>query len=188
MLTADAFGVLPPIARLTPAQAMYYFLSGYTAKVAGTERGITEPQAAFSACFGEPFMIRPPTDYAEMLGEKLREHGSSCFLVNTGWTGGPYGTGKRIDLPHTRAMLRAALAGDLDDVETFTDPFFGLDVPKHIEDVPDEVLNPRDTWQDKDAYDEKARELTRMFAENFERYADSVSDEVVEAGPTVSEA
>lgn len=186
-LAADAFAVLPPISRLTPEQAMYYFLSGYTAKVAGTERGITEPQAAFSACFGEPFMIRHPFEYAKMLGDRLREHGSSCFLVNTGWTGGPYGTGKRIDLPHTRAMLRAALAGELDDVETFTDPFFGLHVPKHIDDVPDEILNPRDTWEDKDAYDKKARELTRMFADNFERYADEASREVIEAGPTLDE-
>jgi len=183
MLTADAFGVLPPIARLTPAQAMYYFLSGYTAKVAGTERGITEPQAAFSACFGEPFMVRPPGVYAEMLGDRLREHDARCFLVNTGWTGGPYGTGKRIDLPHTRAMLTAALAGELDDVETVTHEFFGLEVPKHIEGVPDELLNPRDTWADKDAYDKKARELTRMFAENFDRYKDEVTDEVAQAGP-----
>jgi phosphoenolpyruvate carboxykinase (ATP) len=186
MLTADAFGVLPPIAKLTPAQAMYHFLSGYTAKVAGTERGITEPVATFSACFGEPFMMRPPTVYAEMLGEKLREHGVQCFLVNTGWTGGPYGTGNRMSLPHTRSMIRAALAGDLADVETFTDPVFGLEIPKHVDGVPHAVLNPRDTWDDTDAYDAKARELAQMFATNFERYADGASDEIAQAGPTAA--
>ncbi len=186
MLTADAFGVLPPIARLTPAQAMYHFLSGYTAKVAGTERGVTEPTATFSACFGEPFMVRPPTVYADMLGEKLREHGASVFLVNTGWTGGPYGTGSRMKLAHTRAMVRAAMAGELDDVETFEDPFFGLHVPKHVPNVPDEVLNPRDTWADQDAYDRKARQLAGMFAKNFERYADEAADEIAAAGPTAA--
>jgi phosphoenolpyruvate carboxykinase (ATP) len=187
MLTADAFGVLPPIAKLTPSQAMYHFLSGYTAKVAGTERGVTEPQATFSACFGEPFMVRPPTDYAEMLGEKLREHGVQCFLVNTGWTGGPYGTGNRMKLAHTRTMVRAALAGDLADVETVQDPFFGLHVPVSVPGVPDEVLNPRDTWSDRDAYDRKARELAQMFGRNFERYADSASEEIAQAGPTAAE-
>ena len=184
MLTADAFGVLPPIARLTPAQAMYHFLSGYTAKVAGTERGVTEPQATFSACFGEPFMVRPPTVYAEMLGEKLRAHDASVFLVNTGWTGGPYGTGHRMKLAHTRAMVRAALAGELDDVETVTDPIFGLHVPTAVPNVPDHVLNPRNTWADKDAYDRKARELAQMFAKNFERYADEAAAEIAAAGPT----
>lgn len=187
MLTADAFGVLPPIARLTPAQAMYHFLSGYTAKVAGTERGITEPVATFSACFGEPFMVRPPTDYAEMLGEKLRNHQVKCYLVNTGWTGGPYGTGERMSLPHTRAMINAALSGELDNVETFTDPFFGLQIPLSVPGVPSDVLNPRNTWPSTEAYDEKARELAQMFADNFERYADHATQEIINAGPLAVE-
>ena len=186
MLTADAFGVLPPIAKLSPEQAKYYFLSGYTAKVAGTERGVTEPQATFSACFGEPFMVRPPSVYAEMLGEKIREHGAQVFLINTGWTGGPYGTGSRMKLAHTRAMVRAALAGELDDVETTTDPVFGLAIPAHVPNVPDEVLTPRETWDDPAAYDEKARELAQMFAKNFERYAAETSDEVAQAGPAAT--
>jgi phosphoenolpyruvate carboxykinase (ATP) len=186
-LTADAFGVLPPIAKLTPAQAMYHFLSGYTAKVAGTERGITEPVATFSACFGEPFMIRPPTVYAEMLGDKLREHDAQCFLVNTGWTGGPYGVGERMKLSYTRTMLRAALAGELDDADTFTEPFFGLEIPRRVQGVPAEILDPRETWGDPDAYDEKAREVADMFANNFERYAEGASQEIVAAGPSRAE-
>ena len=186
MLTADAFGVLPPISRLTPEQAMYHFLSGYTAKVAGTERGVTEPKATFSACFGEPFMVRPPTAYAEMLGEKIREHGATVFLVNTGWTGGPYGTGQRMKLAHTRAMVNAALAGELGEVETRQDPIFGLHVPTSVPNVPEHVLDPRQTWADGDAYDEKARALADMFAKNFERYADDVSDAVRNAGPTAT--
>jgi phosphoenolpyruvate carboxykinase (ATP) len=183
-LTADAYGILPPIARLTPEQAMYHFLSGYTAKVAGTERGVTEPKATFSACFGEPFMVLPPGRYAEMLGEKIRQHGARVFLVNTGWTGGPYGTGRRMKLAHTRRMVDAALRGELDAAETVTDPFFGLAVPTHVEGVPDDVLDPRATWADPAAYDAKARELAAMFAKNFERYADGVPSEVLEAGPT----
>src|SRR5690606_16245175 len=135
-LTADAFGVLPPIARLTPEQAMYYFLSGYTAKVAGTERGVTEPQATFSACFGAVFLLWPPAKYAEMLGERLREHGSRVWLVNTGWTGGPYGVGHRMKLSYTRAMVRAALAGELDEVEMMQDPIFGLSIPRSCPGVP----------------------------------------------------
>ena len=183
-LTADAYGILPPIARLTPEQAMYHFLSGYTAKVAGTERGVTEPKATFSACFGEPFMVLPPGRYAEMLGEKIRRHGARVFLVNTGWTGGPYGTGRRMKLAHTRRMVDAALRGELDAAETVTDPFFGLAVPTRVEGVPDDVLDPRATWADPAAYDAKARELAAMFAKNFERYADGVPSEVLEAGPT----
>lgn len=185
-LTADAFGVLPPISKLTPEQAMYHFLSGYTAKVAGTERGVTEPKATFSACFGEPFMVRPPGRYAEMLGEKIREHGAQVFLVNTGWTGGPYGIGSRMDLDHTRRMVKAALAGELDDVETETDPVFGLAVPTHVNGVPDSVLMPRKTWDDEQAYDDKAHRLARMFAANFEKYADAVSETIRHAGPQVN--
>lgn len=183
-LTADAFGVLPPISKLTPEQAMYHFLSGYTAKVAGTERGVTEPKATFSACFGEPFMVLPPSRYAEMLGDKIREHGAQVFLVNTGWTGGPYGEGSRMKLAYTRRMVNAALDGELDSVETTTDPFFGLEIPTSIEGVPDAVLDPRETWADTDAYDAKARELAEMFAKNFEKYADHVSEAVLAAGPT----
>lgn len=183
-LTADAFGVLPPISKLTPEQAMYHFISGYTAKVAGTERGVTEPQATFSACFGAPFMPLHPTVYAEMLAEKIREHGSNVWLINTGWTGGAYGIGSRMKLPHTRRMVNAALAGELDDVEYVTEEFFGLAVPQHIEGVPDEVLNPRDTWADQDAYDAKARQLAAMFRENFEQFADRASDDIKAAGPT----
>ena len=185
LLTADAFGVLPPIARLTPEQAMYYFLSGYTAKVAGTERGVTEPQATFSACFGAVFLVWHPTRYAEMLGEKLREHGSRVWLVNTGWTGGPYGVGQRMKLRQTRAMVSAALEGKLDDIEYVTDPVFGLSVPKHVDDVPDEVLRPRDTWNDASEYDAQANKLADMFRSNFQQFEQQVSKEVREAGPGV---
>src|SRR5215212_9860078 len=158
-LTADAFGVLPPIARLTPQQAMYYFLSGYTAKVAGTERGVTEPQATFSACFGAVFLVWPPTKYAYMLGELLDEHESRVWLVNTGWSGGPYGVGKRMKLAYTRAIVRAALEGRLDDVVTATDAVFCLEVPQDVPGVPGEVMSPRDTWSDVSAYDAQARKL-----------------------------
>ncbi|NIP58731.1 MAG: phosphoenolpyruvate carboxykinase [Gemmatimonadetes bacterium] len=184
-LTADAFGVLPPISRLEPAQAMYHFLSGYTAKVAGTERGVTEPKATFSACFGAPFLPRHPAVYAELLGEKLREHGARVWLVNTGWTAGPYGTGHRMDLTHTRAMVRAALAGKLDDVETERDPVFGIHVPVAVPDVPSDVLRPRGTWDDPEAYDAQAEKLAGMFRENFEKYASEAAREIREAGPTV---
>ncbi|MDX1440545.1 MAG: phosphoenolpyruvate carboxykinase (ATP), partial [Rubricoccaceae bacterium] len=186
-LTADAFGVLPPISKLTPEQAMYHFLSGYTAKVAGTERGVTEPKATFSACFGEPFMVLPPSRYAEMLGEKIRAHSTRVFLVNTGWTGGPYGTGSRMKLSYTRRMVNAALNGELDHVDTITDPFFGLAIPIEVDGVPADVLNPRSTWADTAAYDAKARELATMFAENFEKYASNVSEAILEAGPTATE-
>lgn len=183
-LTCDAFGVLPPIARLTPEQAMYHFLSGYTAKVAGTERGVTEPQATFSSCFGAPFLPRHPGVYAQMLGEKLREHGSRVWLVNTGWTGGGHGVGSRMKLSYTRSMVRAALAGKLDDVETITDPVFGLAVPVSVPGVPDEILRPRDTWLDPEAYDAAASKLAQMFRDNFVKFQDQAGPEVVEAGPT----
>src|SRR5712692_829614 len=152
-LTADAFGVLPPISRLTQAQAAYHFLSGYTAKVAGTEKGVTEPQATFSTCFGAPFMVHKPTAYAEMLVEKIMRHQVSCWLVNTGWTGGPYGVGSRMKLSYTREMVRAVLEGSLENATFNSDPIFGLNIPRHCQGVPDELLIPRNTWADKDAYD-----------------------------------
>ncbi|HEX5179188.1 MAG TPA: phosphoenolpyruvate carboxykinase (ATP), partial [Gemmatimonadaceae bacterium] len=183
LLTADAFGVLPPIARLTRDQALYYFLSGYTAKVAGTERGVTEPQATFSACFGAVFLVWPPTKYAEMLGARLDQHKSKVWLVNTGWTGGPFGVGSRMKLGFTRAMVRAALSGELDAVPTTTDPIFGLAVPQSVRGVPSEVMNPRRTWSDHAAYDAQAKKLAAMFAKNFEQFAGSVSDGVRSAGP-----
>ena len=182
-LTADAFGVLPPIARLSTEQARYYFLSGYTAKVAGTERGVTDPEATFSVCFGAPFLPLPPETYSRLLGEKLTKHGSRVWLVNTGWTGGPHGVGQRMKLKYTRAMLRAALDGKLDEVQTEKDPIFGLEIPLECPDVPSEVLRPRDTWSDPSAYDDQARKLAAMFKENFEKYADGVPDEVRSAGP-----
>ena len=180
MLTADAFGVLPPISKLTPEQAMFHFLSGYTAKVAGTERGVTEPQATFSACFGAPFMALHPTVYAKLLGEKIKENNVTCWLINTGWSGGMYGVGKRIHLPYTRAMVKSALNGSLASVETREDPIFKLLVPLKCEGVPDEILNPRDTWESGDAYDEKARELVGRFKENFRKFEDK-ADAVIKA-------
>jgi phosphoenolpyruvate carboxykinase (ATP) len=182
-LTADAFGVMPPIARLTPEQAMYHFLSGYTAKLAGTERGVTEPKAAFSACFGAPFLPLPPSVYAEMLRRKLQQHDAQVWLVNTGWTGGAYGTGERMKLAYTRAMIRAALDGRLRDVPTTADPVFGLHIPDTVPDVPDDVLQPRSTWADPAAYDEAAAKLAGMFRENFEKFADGVGADVRQAGP-----
>ncbi|HEX7091124.1 MAG TPA: phosphoenolpyruvate carboxykinase [Longimicrobiales bacterium] len=182
-LTADAFGVLPPIARLTPEQAMYHFLSGYTAKVAGTERGVTEPKATFSTCFGAPFLPLPPSVYARMLGEKIAAHGSSCWLVNTGWTGGPYGEGERMNLGYTRAMVHAALGGRLDDVATRRDPVFGLAVPERVPGVPAAVLDPRSTWRDPAAYDAMAAKLAGMFRENFEKFEADVTEAVRQAGP-----
>jgi phosphoenolpyruvate carboxykinase (ATP) len=183
MLTADAFGVMPPIARLTPDQAMYHFLSGYTAKVAGTERGVTEPVATFSTCFGAPFMALSPTVYAELLGERIASHGSDVWMVNTGWTGGPYGVGERMKIAYTRAMISSALNGDLRDVPTRKEPVFGFEVPVTCPDVPDAVLDPRGTWGDPDAYDSQAQKLAGMFAENFEQFAPYVSDSVRQAGP-----
>jgi phosphoenolpyruvate carboxykinase (ATP) len=182
-LTADAFGVMPPIAKLTRDQAMYHFLSGYTAKVAGTERGVTEPKAAFSACFGAPFLPLPPSTYATMLGEKMEQHDSQCWLVNTGWTGGAYGAGKRMKLSYTRAMIDAVLSGELDDADLRTDPVFGLHIPKHIPGVPDEVLDPRGTWSDATAYDAAAAKLAGMFRENFRKFEDNVAAGVKAAGP-----
>jgi phosphoenolpyruvate carboxykinase (ATP) len=183
-LTADAFGVLPPISRLTPEAAMYHFLSGFTAKLAGTEAGLgSEPEATFSTLFGAPFFPLSPGVYSAMLGERMSEHGAKAFLVNTGWTGGPFGVGERMDLPSTRAMVHAALAGKLDDVETRRHPIFNLDVPVSCPGVPDQVLDPESTWADPIAYEEQARELARMFRKNFERFADSVAPEVTKAGP-----
>jgi phosphoenolpyruvate carboxykinase (ATP) len=179
MLTADAFGVLPPIARLTPAQAMYHFMSGYTAKVAGTEKGLgKEPQATFSTCFGAPFLPRHPEVYGKMLADLIAQHGAQVWLVNTGWTGGAYGTGQRMSIKHTRALLRAALDGSLAQAEFATDPFFGLAVPQNVPGVPAEVLNPRDSWADKAAYDKQAKHLVSLFEKNFESFAGAVSDEV----------
>jgi phosphoenolpyruvate carboxykinase (ATP) len=181
-LTADAFGVLPPIARLTDEQAMYYFLSGYTAKVAGTERGVLEPQPTFSACFGAAFLVWHPTKYAQMLGKLLREHKSSVWLINTGWSGGPYGTGKRMKLAHTRAIVHAVLAGTEERVETRIDPIFGLAIPTEVDGVPSSVLNPRATWKDGAAYDAQARKLAKMFRENFDKFG-SVDSATKDAGP-----
>jgi phosphoenolpyruvate carboxykinase (ATP) len=184
-LTADAFGVLPPISALSPEQAAYYFLSGYTAKLAGTEADMeTEVEATFSTCFGAPFLPLPPTTYATMLSERLREHGTRCYLINTGWSGGPYGTGARIDIAGTRRMVRAVIGGELDDAETRQDPNFGLHVPLEVPGVPNEVLDPRETWDDKDAYDESAKKLAGLFAENFKKFEGEVSEEVKKAGPT----
>jgi phosphoenolpyruvate carboxykinase (ATP) len=183
-LTADAFGVLPPIARLTPEGAMYHFLSGFTAKLAGTEAGLgDEPQATFSTCFGAPFLPLNPGEYAAMLGERISRHSAEVFLVNTGWTGGPYGVGVRMDLDHTRAMVRAATSGALRNVETKRDPIFNLDVPVGCPGVPDDVLDPRSTWPDVEEYEIKARDLARMFTDNFERFRGSVPAEVEKSGP-----
>jgi phosphoenolpyruvate carboxykinase (ATP) len=184
-LTADAFGVLPPVAKLTTPQAMFHFLSGYTAKVAGTERGVTEPQPNFSACFGAPFLPLDPTVYDELLGKKLSESGANVWLVNTGWSGGPFGVGSRMKLAYTRAMVRAVLDGSLSGVATTPDPVFGIHVPETCPDVPNEVLQPRKTWEDKGAYDEQARKLAGMFAENFQQFEEHVGEEVKAAGPKV---
>ncbi len=184
-LTADAFGVLPPVSKLTPEQAMYHFISGYTAKVAGTERGVTEPQATFSACFGAPFMPLHPTVYAELLAEKIKQHNSTVWLINTGWTGGPHGVGSRMSLPHTRRIVNAVLDGELDNVAFETEPFFGFAIPTSVPDVPDNILNPRNTWTDKDAYDEKAKHLAQLFSENFEQFKERASEGIINAGPKV---
>ncbi|GAC1650970.1 MAG: phosphoenolpyruvate carboxykinase (ATP) [Gemmatimonadaceae bacterium] len=182
-LTADAFGVLPPIARLTAEQALYYFLSGYTAKVAGTERGVVEPQATFSACFGAVFLVWEPTKYAEMLGARIREHGARIWLLNTGWSGGPYGVGTRMDLRFTRAMVHAAISGVLDTTPTKVDPVFGLAVPTAVPGVPAELLDARSTWTDGRAYDGQAKKLADMFRKNFEKFG-SVGERIRAAGPT----
>ena len=182
-LTADAFGVLPPISKLTKEQAMYQFLSGYTSKLAGTERGITEPQATFSTCFGQPFLPLSPLVYANLLGEKMEKHNTAVYLVNTGWSGGPYGVGKRMKLSYTRAMITAALEGKLDDVEWVLDPIFNVYVPQECENVPAEILTPRNTWADKDAYDAKAKELADAFNKNFEKFKDEMPEAILNAGP-----
>ncbi|MBB93091.1 MAG: phosphoenolpyruvate carboxykinase (ATP) [Rhodobacteraceae bacterium] len=178
MLTCDAFGVLPPIARLTPAQAMYHFLSGFTAKVAGTERGVTEPQPTFSTCFGAPFMPRRPEVYGNLLREKIAQHGATCWLVNTGWTGGAYGTGSRMPIKSTRALLTAALDGSLGKVTFRKDPNFGFEVPVSVPGVPDLLLDPRRTWGNPEGYDAQAAKLVQMFADNFEQYVPFIDDDV----------
>jgi phosphoenolpyruvate carboxykinase (ATP) len=186
MLTADAFGVLPPIARLTPEQAMYHFLSGYTAKVAGTEIGVKEPQATFSTCFGAPFMPRHPSVYGNLLRKKIAEGGVNCWLVNTGWTGGEYGTGSRMPIKATRALLHAALDGSLNNAPMRVDPYFGFEVPTEVPGVDAHILNPRDTWADKAAYDAKAKYLVGLFVDNFTTFVDHVDDQVKTAGPKVA--
>lgn len=182
-LTCDAYGVLPPISRLTPGQSMYWFLSGYTAKVAGTEAGITEPKTVFSACFGAPFLPLHPTKYADMLGQRMKEHNVHVWLVNTGWSGGGYGTGERMKLRHTRAMISAALHGALDQVEFAVHPVFGVSMPKSCPEVPAEILDPRNTWQNKSAYDTQAEKLAAAFQANFNKYRDSASAEIIQAEP-----
>jgi phosphoenolpyruvate carboxykinase (ATP) len=183
LLTADAYGVLPPVARLTPEQAMYHFLSGYTAKLAGTEVGVTEPQTTFSTCFGAPFLAQDPGVYAQMLGERLAKTGASAWLVNTGWTGGPYGVGKRMPIAATRALVRAAVSGELDDVETRQDPIFGLHIPVAVPGVDSTLLNPVETWDDPAAFEKKAHQLAAQFVKNFEQYEGMVPAEVLAAAP-----
>ena len=185
-LTADAFGILPPIAKLTPEQAMYYFISGYTAKLAGTEDGITAPKATFSACFGEAFLPLNPVTYATMLGSKIKDHQVNVWLVNTGWSGGAYGKGKRIRLKYTRAMITAALTGELCNVSFIEHPVFNLQMPVTCPNVPDQLLDPKNTWANTPAYDEKANELALAFGKNFERYTNFVTPDIINAGPNVS--
>jgi phosphoenolpyruvate carboxykinase (ATP) len=182
-LTADAFGVIPPISKLDAGQAMFHFISGYTAKVAGTEVGVTEPQTTFSACFGKAFLPLHPAKYAALLGEKMRKHNANVWLINTGWTGGPYGVGSRMALKHTRSMITAAMNGDLDHVSFVKHPVFGFMMPETCPNVPTEVLNPRNTWTDKSAYDEKANNLANQFNKNFEQYAEGSSPEILAAAP-----
>lgn len=181
-LTADAFGVLPPISKLSKEQAMYHFLSGYTSKLAGTERGVTEPEATFSACFGAPFLPLHPTFYARMLGEKIEEHEVKVYLVNTGWTGGSFGVGKRMNLSYTRAMVTAALNGTIEQANFNADPIFGLQIPDFVKDVPSEILHPRNTWQDKEAYEAAARGLSDRFIRNFAQFSD-LNEDILQAGP-----
>jgi phosphoenolpyruvate carboxykinase (ATP) len=189
MLTADAFGVLPPIAKLTPSQAMYHFLSGFTAKVAGTEKGLgKEPQPTFSTCFGAPFMPRHPTEYGNLLRDLIAQHGSDCWLVNTGWTGGAFGTGSRMPIKATRALLNAALDGSLANAEMRIDPHFRFRVPVTVPGVDSKILNPRETWADKAAYDAQARKLVGMFRDNFRKFEDHVGKDVLEAAPQLAEA
>ena len=185
MLTADAFGILPPIARLTSEQAMFYFLSGFTAKLAGTEIGVTEPQPTFSACFGAPFLPQPPSVYARMLGERLARHDAKVWLVNTGWTGGPFGEGHRMPIAATRALVHAALSGDLDAVAYREDPVFGFEVPIDVPGVEPQLLDPRSTWRDREAYDRKARDLAQMFRDNFAKFDGDADPDIAAAGPRV---
>ena len=187
-LTYDAFGVMPPVAKLSPEQAMYHFISGYTAKVAGTEMGVTEPKATFSAAFGAAFLVWHPSKYAEMLAEKMREHGSEAWLVNTGITGGPYGVGHRMPLPHTRSIIDAIHDGSLTDAPSETDPVFGFEVPTTCPSVPDDILFPRSTWDDKAAYDEQAQKLVGLFREHFKKYEDAAGAEIAAAGPKLEPA
>lgn len=184
-LTYDAFGVLPPVSKLSPEQAMYHFISGYTAKVAGTEVGVTEPEATFSACFGAAFLVWPPSKYAEMLAEKMRSHNTHAWLINTGLTGGKYGTGKRINLKNTRAIIDAIHNGTLKKSETKKDDIFGFEVPVECQNVPSDILIPRNTWDNKDAYDEQAKKLGTLFNKNFEKYEEDSSDQIINAGPKV---
>ncbi|MDM8012037.1 MAG: phosphoenolpyruvate carboxykinase (ATP), partial [Parasphingorhabdus sp.] len=186
MLTADAFGVLPPISRLTPEQAMYHFLSGYTAKVAGTEIGVTEPEATFSTCFGAPFMPRHPSVYGNLLKERIAKGGVRCWLVNTGWTGGKYGEGSRMPIKATRALLNAALDGSLNDGEFRIDENFGFEVPVSVPGVDSAILDPRSTWSDPSAYDETAQKLVKLFIDNFEQFAEHVDQNVREAAPSAA--
>jgi phosphoenolpyruvate carboxykinase (ATP) len=189
MLTADAFGVLPPVAKLSPEQAMYHFLSGYTAKIAGTEKGLgNEPQATFSTCFGAPFMVHHPGVYADLLGKRIADHDAQCWIVNTGWSGGAYGEGERMKIKYTRAMIRAILNGSLAEIETTPDPVFGVGIPASCPDVPTEILTPRNTWKDKAAYDAKARDLARRFNENFKKYEAGVAENVRAVAPIADEA
>lgn len=185
-LTADAFGVLPPVSKLTPGQAMYHFISGYTAKVAGTEAGVTEPQTTFSACFGAPFLPLHPTKYAEMLGQKMKEHNVNIWLINTGWSGGEYGVGSRIKLKYTRAMINAILNGELNDVDYKEHEVFGLHMPTSCPNVPSEILDPRNTWENQDAYDKKANTLAEEFVKNFEKFSSYANEEIMAAAPNVS--
>ncbi|ASZ14679.1 phosphoenolpyruvate carboxykinase (ATP) [Chitinophaga pendula] len=184
-LTCDAYGVLPPISKLTPGQAMYQFISGYTAKVAGTEAGVTEPKSTFSACFGAPFLPLHPAKYAQMLGDKMRKHEVNVWLVNTGWTGGPYGVGNRMKLSYTRAMIGAALRGELDEVTYHEQPVFGFAIPGNCPGVPGEILDPRNTWEDKEAYDKQAANLAGQFVRNFEKYAAEAGEEILSASPKI---
>ncbi len=184
-LTADAYGILPPISKLSPGQAMYQFISGYTAKVAGTEAGVTEPKSTFSACFGAPFLPLHPGQYAEMLGNKMKEHNVNVWMINTGWSGGPYGVGQRMKLPYTRAMITAALEGKLDNITFEAHPVFGMMMPAECPGVPAEVLNPRNTWANKEEYDTKAKDLARQFIKNFEKYSSGVNAEILAAAPKI---
>jgi phosphoenolpyruvate carboxykinase (ATP) len=185
MLTADAYGVLPPIARLSAEGAMYHYLSGYTAKVAGTEKGVTEPSATFSTCFGAPFLPLNPNVYARQLGERIAKYNSRVWLVNTGWTGGPHGVGSRMKIAYTRAMIRAALSGQLDNVTYHRHPVFNVEVPASVPGVPESVLDPRGTWADKAAYDQQAAKLARMFVENFKTNFADADASVAAAGPKI---